>query len=481
MEKSRNYVSFYINGKKHKATGENVFKSLSDYLRYEKQQVGTKVVCAEGDCGSCTIAFGRIKENKFEYQNINSCIKYVYQLDGTHVISVEGLKSNSCLTAVQECMVNEHGTQCGFCTPGFVVAMTTLYENQDKLSPKDLKDGLAGNLCRCTGYDSIIKAGLNIDSKKVSKYETLYPSKDMIDELKKDFETPIYIEYEDKKFFSPVEISQAINFKNENNNVTIVSGGTDISVQVNKKMRDPDTIMSIASVKDLNEVKVEKDFISFGSRVTLTKLEEYCIEFYPEFADILKVFGSPQIKNSATLSGNIANASPIADTTPFLFIMNAELELTGLNGSRKVNINNFYKGYKVLDLAKDEMITRVFIPILKDNEKLKLYKISKRRDLDISTFTAAFKLVEENNIIKEINIAYGGVGPTILRLKETEEFLKGKELNPTNMNEAGKIAIKEITPISDVRGSKDFRLQLAENILMKLYFDLQDKGEKVCQ
>jgi xanthine dehydrogenase small subunit len=246
-------------------------------------------------------------------------------------------------------------------------------------------------------------------------------------------------------------------------------------------MRDPNTIMSIASIKELGEVKIEKDYISLGSKVTLSKLEEYSLEFYPEFASILKVFGSPQIKNSATLAGNIANASPIADTLPFLFVMNAEIELTGLNGSRKVNINDFYKGYKILDLNKDEMITKIFIPLLKDNEKIKLYKISKRKDLDISTFTAAFKITEEDDVIKDINIAYGGVGPVIIRLKQTEEFLRNKNINHKTMAEAGKIAIDEITPISDVRGSKNFRLQLAENILMKLYFDLQKKGEKVCQ
>ncbi len=161
--------------------------------------------------------------------------------------------------------------------------------------------------------------------------------------------------------------------------------------------------------------------------------------------------------------------------------MNAEIELTGLNGSRKVNINDFYKGYKILDLNKDEMITKIFIPLLKDNEKIKLYKISKRKDLDISTFTAAFKITEEDDVIKDINIAYGGVGPVIIRLKQTEEFLRNKNINHKTMAEAGKIAIDEITPISDVRGSKNFRLQLAENILMKLYFDLQKKGEKVCQ
>lgn len=481
MEKSRNHVTFYINGKKHKVGGDDIFKPLSDYLRYDKQQVGTKIVCSEGDCGSCTVAFGRIKDNKFDYQIINSCIKYVYQLDGTHSITVEGLKNNECMTSVQECMVNSHGTQCGFCTPGFVVAMTALYENKDKLTSKDLKEGLAGNLCRCTGYDSIIKAGLSIDSQSINKFETLYNSDYMVNDLKSEENTAIYVETNEKKFYSPVDVAQAVKFKSDNQNVTIVSGGTDISVQVNKKMRDPNVIMNLASLKDLTEINIEKDYISFGAKVTLARLEETCLEFYPEMADILKVFGSPQIKNSATIAGNIANASPIADTLPFLFVMNAEIELTGLTGSRKVNINDFYKGYKILDLNTDEMITKIIIPTLKDNENIKLYKVSKRKDLDISTFTAAFKISEVNNIINDISIAYGGVGPVIIRLKETEKFLKDKEINQINMNNAGKIAINEITPISDVRGSKDFRLQLAENILMKLYFDLQDKGEKVCQ
>lgn len=480
-EKTRSYVSFYINGKKHKVYGENVFKSLSDYLRYDKQQVGTKVVCAEGDCGSCTIAHGKIKDNKLEYQIINSCIKYVYQLDGTHVISVEGLKSNGCLTAVQECMVNSHGAQCGFCTPGFVVAMTTMFENKDKLSTKDLKDGLTGNLCRCTGYDSIIKAGLAVNSSEINKYEKLYPSENIIKDLESEKQIPIYIETSEKKFFNPVEVSQAVEFKNSGNNVTVVSGGTDVSVQVNKKMRDPDVIMSIASLNQLNEIKIEDECISVGARVSLSKLEEFSTEFYPEFSDILKVFGSPQIKNSATIAGNIANGSPIADTLPFLFVMEAEIELTGINGTRRVNINNFYKGYKTFDMTKDEMITRVLIPILKNNEKIKLYKISKRKDLDISTFTAAFKIKESQGLISNISIAYGGVGPVIIRLKQTEDFLTEKAMTPKVMAEAGKIAVNEITPISDVRGTKDFRLQLAENILMKLYFDFQKKGEAICQ
>ncbi len=481
MEKSRDYVIFYINGKKHKVQGEEIFKPLSDYLRYDKTQVGTKVVCAEGDCGSCTVAFGKINNSKLKYNIINSCIKYVYQLDRTHTITVEGLKSEPCLTVVQESMINNHGTQCGFCTPGFVVAMTSLFENKEKLEAKDLREGLTGNLCRCTGYDSIIKAGIDVDSSKINKFDFLYPPTEIISELEKYKDIPIYVETEEKTFFNPVTIDQAVDFRHTKNNSVIISGGTDVSVQINKKMRDPNIIMSISSIEELNQIKVENGYVYLGSRVSLSELEHFSLDFYPEFYEILKIFGSPQIKNSATIAGNIANASPIADTLPFLFVMDSIIELTGINGKREVNINKFYKGYKSLDMTADEMITKVLIPVLKDNEKIKLYKVSKRKDLDISAFTAAFKFSLTDNTIDKIDIAYGGVGPYILRLKQTESFLEGKVLNYKNMNEAGKLAITEITPISDVRGSKDFRLQLAENIMMKLYFDLQKKGRLICQ
>ncbi|MEK7434107.1 MAG: FAD binding domain-containing protein [Cyanobacteriota bacterium] len=481
MSKTRDYILLYINGKKTKIKGDSVFKSLSDFLRYEKQLVGTKVVCAEGDCGSCTVVHGKLENDSLNYKIVNSCIKYMYQLDGTHIITVEGLKSNGCMNPIQDSMIKNHGAQCGFCTPGFVVAMTTMFQEKNKLSLKDLKDGLNGNLCRCTGYESIVKAGMEVDTSNLKHFEEIYDAKNIIPDLQEVKTIPIFIETEEKKFFAPIDLISASEFKKANEGLTIVSGGTDISVQINKGMRNPNVIMSTWGIDSLKELKIENDNLIVGSRVTLSELETFIKDLYPSFYDVLNVFGSPQIRNSGTLAGNIANASPIADTIPFLFVMNAELELSGSNGFRTVNINNFYKGYKSLDLNNDEFISKITIPLLKNNEKLKLYKVSKRKDLDISTFTASFLMKSNEGKIESINIAFGGVGPIIIRLKKTEEFLKGKFLNEENFIQAGLMSTQEITPISDVRGSKDFRFQLAKNIMKKFYFECLEEEAVLCQ
>jgi xanthine dehydrogenase small subunit len=481
MQDLRDYILLYINGKPVKVSKENAFQPLSDFLRYEKQFTGTKVVCSEGDCGSCTVVQGKLENDKINYQIVNSCIKYMYQLDCTHIITVEGLKNNGALNPVQEAMVKHQGTQCGFCTPGFIVAMTNMFEKKDKLNQYDFKEGLTGNLCRCTGYEPIIKAGMSVDSAEISKFDQLYPPVEIVANLKKAAGTPVMIKTAEKTFFNPVTIESAVKFKNENENVVIVSGGTDVSVQLNKRMRDPEILMNTGSIAQMDELKIENDTLIAGAKISLSQIENLIENRVPEFYKILKVFGSPQIKNAGTIAGNIANASPIADTIPYLFVMDAEIELTGINSTRRVNINNFYKGYKILDLNKDEMITRVFVPLDKADETLKLYKVSKRKDLDISTFTAAILLKEKEGKIENINIAFGGVGPTVIRMPKTEEFLKGKFFTETNLREAGKIARSEITPISDVRGSKDFRLLLAENILMKFYFECLEEDKVLCQ
>ncbi|MFN4149584.1 MAG: xanthine dehydrogenase small subunit [Candidatus Sericytochromatia bacterium] len=482
MSNSRNYILLYINGKKTKITGDLVFKSLSDFLRYEKQLVGTKVVCAEGDCGSCTVVHGRLENNKINYKPVTSCIKYIYDLDCTHIITVEGLKSNGCMNPIQESMVKNHGAQCGFCTPGIVVAMTSLLQNKEDLSLGEIKEGLSGNLCRCTGYESIVKSCMDVAKTDIKNFDELYNQQEIIEEIKKVKKIPVVIEHEDRIFFGPNNVYEAFEFKKTHlDGLSIISGGTDISLQFNKGIRHAKVIMSTQGIDSLKELKVEGDNLIVGSRVTLTELEEFTKDLYPDFSNMLKVFGSPQIRNSGTLAGNIANASPIADTLPFLYVMDALVDLSGSNGTRTVNINDFYKGYKILDLKPDEIITKITIPLLKENQTLKVYKISKRKDLDISTFTAGFLMTKNQEKIESIKIALGGVGPMVIRAKQAEEFLKDKNLTQENIKEAGKLAKNEIAPISDVRGSKEFRLQLAENIMKKFYFDCMEKDSLICQ
>jgi xanthine dehydrogenase small subunit len=476
----RDYLLLYINGKQHRVSGEQAFMPLSSYLRYERGATGTKVVCEEGDCGACSIMLGRMVNGEIKYNVVNSCIQFMYQLDCTHIVTIEGLKVNGELNQVQEAMVACHGAQCGFCTPGFVVAMCGMFDNKQPVCQQEIKDGLTGNLCRCTGYEPIIKAGLSVDPAQVVTLHELYPTKPMLDDFGQHARTAVLIKTAEHVFFNPVELTEATKFKAENPGTVIVAGGTDVCVYWNKRGTEPAALMSVSHLPNLQQLEIENETLVVGARTTLTELEQFVKKRIPQLAHILWLFGSPQIRNAGTLAGNIANGSPIADSLPFLYVMEAEVELTGNSGSRRVNINQFYKGYKQLDMKADELITRILIPMPKSDESIRLFKVSKRKHLDISAFTAAFKLRLKDAKVLDASIAYGGVAATIVRMKKTEQFLQGKSFDLHNLEQAGKIAVAEITPISDVRGSSDFRNLLAENIFQKLYYEIETDKEMVC-
>ena len=482
----REYLHFFVNGKECRVKGSDAFQPLSSYLRYQLAITGTKIVCEEGDCGACTTLVGKLKDGKIEYKSINSCIQYLYQMDLSHIITVEGLRTGEELNEVQDEMVKCHGAQCGFCTPGFIVAMCGYFDENKKAQKKadvqGLKDCMTGNLCRCTGYEPILKAGMMVDTNAIKPIDEQYPPKDMIAAFQKGAAESVLLKGDDDcQAFIPASLKDAAKFKKENPDTVIISGGTDICVNMNKRGYAPKTIMSFSNIPGIDQILATNGLVTVGAKVTLSQLETYFREKVPEFHNILWVFGSPQIRNAGTLAGNIANASPIADTPPFLFVMDAVIELRNASGSRQVRINEFYKGYKQFDMAKDEFISSIAIPLPKKDEILKLYKVSRRKHLDISTNTAAFKIKMNAGKIEDIAVAYGGVAAVIMRLPKTEAFLKGKELTLENAKEAGDIAASEITPIDDVRGSRAFRLQLARNIMMKMYYDIQEGRVAVCQ
>jgi xanthine dehydrogenase small subunit len=462
----RDFLLLHINGVPHRIEGETAFQSLSRYLRYEQRATGTKIVCEEGDCGACTVLVGRVENGGLRYRPINSCIQFLFQLDCTSVITVEGLAKGGELTPIQTAMVDCHGAQCGYCTPGFVMALAGMYETDDR----DARKAVTGNLCRCTGYESILKAAACVDNQP--KAEELYPSQPMLKAIRDVEGEPVRI----ANFLKPATLAEAIAFKAANPGTVIVQGATDFGVWRTKRNFQPPAILSVDAIPGLGDVALEGDTLVIGGRVTLTQFEQSVRAVVPQLTEIMDRFGSPQIKNAGTLAGNIANASPIGDSIPFLFVMGARLELTGVNGTREVPITSFYKGYKTLDLAPDELITRIFIPLPRDGETLRLYKISKRTHLDISSFTAAMLMTRTDGRIDAMRVAYGGVGPVVLRLAKTEEFLAGRPLSLDTFIEAGERARSEVAPITDVRGSKDYRLQLAENVMQKFYYDVVDAG-----
>ena len=464
----RDHVTFFLNGQEQRVGGADIYKTLSNWLRYDRGAVGTKIVCEEGDCGACTVLEKRSADEP--YQPVNSCIQALFQLDGVSVVTVEGLKQNGQLTAVQEAMVACHGAQCGYCTPGFICAMTALYEQKRSVDEKAVRDGLTGNLCRCTGYEPIIKAALAVDGTNMPTIGERYPDAPSI-------ESGAQVIGE-RLFRAPTSLEEALQYKRDARAV-IVQGGTDVGVWVNKRHYAPQAVLSLQNIRELNELQIENDEIVAGANVTLAELEAAARERIPELYKILNIFGSPQIRNAGTLAGNIANGSPIADTVPYLFISGARLELRSVDSTREVPVEAFYRGYKTFDMQPDEIITRVFVPIIPKDEVVKLYKVSRRKDLDISAFTAAFRLTITDGVIRAARVAYGGVGPVVMRLPKTEAHLVRNAPSLEIFTQAGRIARGEVTPITDVRGSRDYRLQLAENIMQKFYYEALHESTNV--
>jgi xanthine dehydrogenase small subunit len=474
----RDYLVFYVNGKRQRIAGDAAFAPLVEFLRNDRGLVGTKVGCGEGDCGACTVLIGVPGDGELRYRPVTSCLQSLLQVDGTHVVTVEGLKTEGHLSPIQQALIDQHGSQCGFCTPGFVVALTGCLEAGVAMDREGLGTGLAGNLCRCTGYLPILEAARSIDRTRHRPLASLYPSRVMIDDLAARARDLVLIESgtTGRVFFRPDRLEEAVAFKAANPATVIIAGGTEVGALRNTQGLEPTDLLSLAGLGSLARIEREADVLSIGAGVTWAELEAFARGGLPVIAEMTRRFGSPQIRSVATLVGNIAHGAPVADSLCLLMIAGAELELTGAHGTRRIAIDAFYRGAKRTNLGADEIITRVLIPLPlpAHDELLRLYKVSKRKEMDVSTFRAAIRVVGRGDAIERAAIAYAGVGPTVRRLRDTEAFLKGKPFSEETFRAAGRRARAEVEPISDPRGSREFKLQLAENILLKFYFDWAD-------
>jgi xanthine dehydrogenase small subunit len=485
----RDHLVLSINGIRHTVRAPDAFLSLSDFLRRRLELTGTKIVCSEGDCGACTTLVGRpvshqsatrIPQSAFVYVPVDSCIHFMFQLDGAHIVTVEGLRPDGELNAVQQAMIDCHGSQCGFCTPGFVVAMTGMLEADARIADADWRRGLTGNLCRCTGYTPILDAALAACEADHERLNDLYPPQQLLASLEAATDEPIELEHtsatsgQTQRAFCPRTLEQTLSFLEVNPDARIVAGATDVGVRTNKSGRLPTTILDLNRIAELATVEVAEGVLTCGARASWASVLAACETAAPEFARILSVFGAPQIRHVGTIGGNIANGSPIADSLPFLYVTEATLVLASSVGRREVNINDFFRGYKVLDLNPGELISEIRIPLPttsgESNETLRLYKVSRRKDLDISTFTAAIRLRLSADTIRSASIAFGGVGPTVLRARKTEAYLVGQPFTEATMEKAATIAASEVTPITDVRGEANYRRRLTKNILLKFYY-----------
>jgi xanthine dehydrogenase small subunit len=476
---TRDFALLYINGKRHEVRGDAAGLMLADYLRYEAGLTGTKIVCAEGDCGACSVLrwfpYPTKKNQPAPFEAINSCIATVAQLDGSSLVTVEGCGTPAAMNPVQSAMVKCHGSQCGFCTPGFVVALTGLAERrcaeQDRgpIPQKTAQNYLTGNLCRCTGYRPILDAAAAIDLTKYQSLAETCLTPKIKKELTAAVKVPVEIRTEDFHFFAPVTVKAASQFRAKQPGALIMGAATDLGVLSNKNKLKLAQLLSLHLVAELYEsgpVRGAKaNRFRVGARVTLSTLRRDLEKRAPEIARFLDLFASPQIKNAATLVGNVANASPIGDTPPFLLSTNAVLTIYGAK-KRTLPLHEFYLGYRKTALKKGEWIGAIEFDLPSATDTFALYKNSQRKDLDISCVSGAFRLERKGNALAEVRLAMGGVAATPVRLIKTEAYLRGKELSASVIEQAAVVAQGEIKPLSDLRGSSAYRRIVAEGLLL---------------
>ena len=467
-------IQFLFSNQIYKIKNPDPNKTILSYVRDDLKKTGTKEGCAEGGCGACTIVLGELQKNKIIYKAINACIAFLPTLNGKQLILVEDLiGNNQKLHPVQEAMVKFHGSQCGFCTPGFTMSLFSMYKNNRSVNKDIVDEALSGNLCRCTGYRPIIDAAKSLNNKidldhfKKNQNRT-------INLLKKIQISEVEINNKGKRYFAPKTIINLKKILKKYPNAKILSGGTDLSLEVTKLRKEIKTIVSLNSLENLNFIKKNKNYIEIGATTSLIEFQNFIKKYFTDFYEVLKRYGSLQIRNVGTIAGNIATASPIGDTLPLLLTLEAKVVVQGINKIKTFSLNEFFVSYRKTKLKKGEFIHSIKIPIIKDSI-FKAYKISKRFDDDISSVCGSFIFSIQNNKIKKAVIAYGGMSEIPKRASAIENRLLNSEFSENTFEKAVNLINKDFSPLDDMRASKNYRITVAKNLLLKAFHEIKSK------
>ncbi|MFT4924516.1 MAG: xanthine dehydrogenase small subunit [Phenylobacterium sp.] len=472
-------IRFLLNDQLVTLTDVEPNLTILQYLRDIRDMPGTKEGCASGDCGACTVVVADVvskdKVDVLRYKSLNACIAFIGSLQGKQLISVEHLKNGDQLHPVQQALVDNHGSQCGFCTPGFVMSAFALHKHNSTPDREAVEEALAGNLCRCTGYRSIIDAAMTptdesvADAFAVAEQQTINKLKDIQQQALK------VLKVDDNVFYSPANVDSLAQLLINKPKATLVAGGTDLALSVTQNLNTIEQLIYLGNVVELNEISESASHINIGSAVPYSEFTALLSKHYPDLGAMILRIGSGQIRNVGTLGGNIGNASPIGDMPPALIALGATMTLRKGASERTMLVEDYFKGYKVTDLAESEFIHTIHIPKAQAGQQLKVYKISKRIDDDISAVLAAFFIEIDGKNIKTARFAFGGMAAIAKRGSACEAALVGQPWQQGTIDAAKLALAQDFQPMSDVRASDAYRMKVAQNLIQKCYFELQNR------
>lgn len=447
-------------------------RTLLELLREDLACTGTKEGCGEGDCGACTVVLGEAAGGKLEYRAINSCIRLAHSIDGMALWTVEDIATDGALHPAQQAMVDKHGSQCGFCTPGFVMSLFGMYQNHvckgEPITRELAQEELSGNLCRCTGYRPILEAAQTMGDLPPMRIDEA----GLLQKLEPLAPAPVGLQA-DLAYKSPTTLKALLQARAAYPDAQLVAGCTDVGLWVTKQHMQFGEVLDVTKVRELRHIEDYPQHIAIGAAVTLADAYAALVKDRPQLHNFAARFAGLPVRNSGTLGGNIANGSPIGDSMPLLIALGANIVLMSMRGHREMPLEALYTGYRKNVMAPDEVLGWIKVPKPQPREAMKVYKISKRYDDDISAACLAINLRIENSTVVAASIGAGGVAATPVRAIQTEAALTGKPWTQTTVQHAIATLRAEFSPISDMRASAAYRSQVLGNLLQRYWLESQ--------